>query len=190
VVGTATVMAQVRSQDNVTVDASAALARLYDETLPRVYGFFLHRVGGNVGTAEDLTQETYLAAVREVRRGNPGDDPIRWLFGIARHKLLDHYRRQGRDRGLVVPWYEGIEDDVSIPSFDLGLDEDRARVVDALGVLPVSQQAVMSLRYLDGWAVPEIAQALGKTVHAIESLLARGRVNFKRALTEAVTGHE
>jgi RNA polymerase sigma-70 factor, ECF subfamily len=186
VVGTATVM--VRGWDEATHDVSVAIARLYDETLPRVYGFFLHRVGGNVGTAEDLTQETYLAAVRELRRGTSGDDPIRWLFGIARHKLLDHYRRQGRDRGLVVPWYEGIEDDISIPSFDLGLDGDRARVVDALGALPVSQQAVMSLRYLDGWAVPEIAQALGKSVHAVESLLARGRVNFKRALTES--GHD
>lgn len=185
-VGTAVVM--VRGRDEATRDVSAAMARLYDETLPRIYGFFLHRVGGQVGTAEDLTQETYLAAVREARRGNSGDDPIRWLFGIARHKLLDHYRRQGRDRGLVVPWYEGIEDDVSIPSFDLGLDDDRTRVVDALGALPVSQQAVMSLRYLDGWSVPEIADALGKSVHAVESLLARGRLNFKRALAEV--GHD
>jgi RNA polymerase sigma-70 factor (ECF subfamily) len=186
VAGTAVAMAV--SQDEATLDDPAVFAVFYDQTLPRIYGYFLHRVGGNVAAAEDLTQETYLSAVRDVGRGRIGADPVRWLFGIARHKLLDHYRRQGRDQGLVVPWYDGIEDDVSLPPLDPALEEDHARVVDALGRLPSSQQAVMALRYLDGWSVPEVASALGKTVHAVESLLARGRAGFKRALSEI--GHD
>lgn len=180
--GTAVAMAV--SQNVVRLDDPAVFAVFYDQTLPRIYGYFLHRVGGNVAAAEDLTQETYLAAVREIACGRIAADPVRWLFGIARHKLLDHYRRQGRDQGLVVPWYDGIEDDVSLPTLDPALEEDRARVADALGRLPASQQAVMVLRYLDGWSVPEVASALGKTVHAVESLLARGRAGFKRALSE------
>jgi RNA polymerase sigma-70 factor (ECF subfamily) len=186
VAGTAVAMAV--SQDETALDEPAVFAVFYDQTLPRIYGYFLHRAGGNVTAAEDLTQETYLSAVRDIGRGRIGADPERWLFGIARHKLLDHYRRQGRDQGLVVPWYDGIEDDVSLPSLDPTLEEDRARVVDALGRLPANQQAVMALRYLDGWSVPEVASALGKTVHAVESLLARGRAGFKRALTE--NGHD
>ncbi|MEA2528809.1 MAG: hypothetical protein QOG89_453 [Thermomicrobiales bacterium] len=184
--GTAVAMAV--SQYEGTLGDPAAFGDFYDETLPRIYGFFLHRVGGNVGAAEDLTQETYLSAVRELKRGRIGADPVRWLFGIARHKLLDHYRRQGRDQGFVVPWYDGIENDVSLLSLDPDLDGDRARVVDALGRLPTDQQAVMALRYLDGWSVPEVASALGRSVHAVESLLARGRAGFKRALSEV--GHD
>jgi len=186
VAGTATAVAVIRFEGSL--DDPAAFADFYDQTLPRVYVYFLHRVGGNVAAAEDLTQETYLAAVRELRRDRIGDDPVRWLFGIARHKLLDHYRRQGRDQGVVVPWYDGIEDDVSLPPLDPELEGDRVRVVDALGRLPASQQAVMALRYLDGWSVPEVASALGKSVHAVESLLARGRAGFKRALSEV--GHD
>lgn len=162
--------------------------QFYERTLASVYGFFLHRVGAVAAVAEDLTQETYIAAVQEIRRRKPIEDPDRWIFGIARHKLLDHYRRKGRDKGVLVPWYDGIEDEVSLPSLDLDLDGNRAWVIDALGKLPVSQQAVMTLRYLDGWSVPEVARALGKSVHATESLLARGRNGMKRALTEA--GHE
>jgi hypothetical protein len=60
----------------------------YEDALPRVYGYFLHRCGGSVPVAEDLTQETFLAAVAELRKGRRIDAPIRWIFGIARHKLL------------------------------------------------------------------------------------------------------
>jgi RNA polymerase sigma-70 factor (ECF subfamily) len=162
--------------------------QFYDRTMASVYGFFLHRVGGVAAVAEDLTQETYVAAVQEIRRRKPIEDPDRWIFGVARHKLLDYYRRKGRDRGVLVPWYDGVEDEASTPPLDDPLAGDLSGALDALGKLPVSQQAVMTLRYLDGLPVPEVARALGKSVHAVESLLARGRNGMKRALTEA--GHE
>jgi RNA polymerase sigma-70 factor, ECF subfamily len=78
----------------------------YDDALPRVYGYFLHRCGGSVPVAEDLTQETFLAAVAELKKDKRVATPVAWIYGIARHKLLDHYRRQeGADRPLVVAWW-------------------------------------------------------------------------------------
>ena len=53
---------------------------------------------GSVTVAEDLAQETFLAAVAELKRGRAVETPLPWIFGIARHKLLDHYRRRS-----VVP---------------------------------------------------------------------------------------
>ena len=44
--------------------------------------------------AEDLTQETFLASVDELKKGRHPEAPIPWIYGIARHKLLDHYRKQ------------------------------------------------------------------------------------------------
>jgi DNA-directed RNA polymerase specialized sigma24 family protein len=70
--------------------------RFYADALPRVYGYFSHRLGANQPLAEDLTQETFLAAVREIRRGVVITAPLSWILGIARHKLLDHLRRQRR----------------------------------------------------------------------------------------------
>src|SRR5512132_2447970 len=87
----------------LVVDEAAALepdtdafSRFYEDSLPRVYGYFLHRCGGSVPLAEDLTQETFLAAVAELKKGRRVEAPIRWIYGIARHKLLDHYRRRER----------------------------------------------------------------------------------------------
>ncbi|MFN8589888.1 MAG: RNA polymerase sigma factor [Thermomicrobiales bacterium] len=68
----------------------------YTAALPRVYGYFAHRLGGDTALAEDLTQDTFLAAVRELRRGASVTEPMPWLLGIARHKWLDHLRRQQR----------------------------------------------------------------------------------------------
>src|SRR5215216_2187526 len=77
-----------------------AFEAFYEDALPRVYGYFLYRCGGSVPLAEDLTQETFLAAVGELKKGRRVETPISWIYGIARHKLLDHYRRPERgERG-------------------------------------------------------------------------------------------
>jgi RNA polymerase sigma-70 factor (ECF subfamily) len=153
----------------------------YDEALPRVYGYLLHRSGGVVAVAEDLTQETFLAAVRELRRGRRVDTPIPWIYGIARHKLLDHYRRQARDERLLA----ANEADVAEPVLDPSADGTRERLVEALASVPALQRAALVLRHVDGCSVPEVATALDRSVEAVESLLTRARVSFRRAYREA-----
>ena len=82
---------------------AATFCAFYDDALPRVYGYFLHRTGRSPAVAEDLTQETFLAAVRELKKGRRPEAPIPWIYGIARHKLLDHYRRRERTERLAAP---------------------------------------------------------------------------------------
>lgn len=118
-------------------DQGPVLVALYDRALPQIYGYLLPRCG-SVPTAEDLTAETFLAAVSAVKRRAVPDLTVGWLVGVARHKLVDHFRRQARDERLT-------------------------------------------LRYLDGLAVPQVADHLGRTVHATEALLVRARTAFRRA---------
>ena len=80
-------------------DAPRALLALYDEALPAVYGYFVRRCGDR-GTAEDLTSETFLAAMDAARKEAPPPITVPWLIGVARHKLADHYRRRS-DRFTV-----------------------------------------------------------------------------------------
>src|SRR5687768_15806990 len=87
------------------------LGQLFDETLPRLYGYFRARVGGDRAVAEDLTQETYLVVARAIAEGRAAvGDPVSWLFGIARHKLIDHYRARERDPLSGSPPIGGGED--------------------------------------------------------------------------------
>jgi RNA polymerase sigma-70 factor, ECF subfamily len=161
-----------------------AFGAFYEDALPRIYGYFLHRSGGSVSVAEDLTQETFLAAVAELKKGRRVEAPIRWIYGIARHKLLDHYRRQERDER--APVLEGC-----IALGEIARDEDAHdagdRAVAALAEVAASQRAALVLCYLDGFSVQEIAAALGKSTVAVHSLLERGRASFKSAYLEAAS---
>lgn len=159
-------------------------AAFYRETLPRLYGYFVTRCGGNVAVAEDLTQETYLAFVRQLRDEREIASAAAWLFGIARHKLVDHYRRQRRLEAIGTPWDSQAAEALPAPGPDPFAEVSRERVMDALARLPESQRIVVVLRELDGLAMDELAAELGKSVHAVESLLARARVNLRRYLLE------
>jgi RNA polymerase sigma-70 factor (ECF subfamily) len=154
----------------------------YDDALPHIYGYFLHRCGGSVTVAEDLTQETFVAAVAELAKDRPVTAPAAWIHGIARHKLLDHYRRQERvERSLAAAWEaEQLETELVVED----RHETRERAVEALASIPASQRAALVVCYLDGYSVPEAAGLLGKSVEAVESLLARRRLSFRRAYQE------
>jgi RNA polymerase sigma-70 factor, ECF subfamily len=158
-----------------------AFHALYGEALPRVYGYFLRRCGGDRTVAEDLTQETFLAVVRAAKDGVAVDDPMAWIFGVARHKLLDHYRASGRRRRLTRT-LAGTEPHASLEWSDD--DRSREQAVAALAEVAPRQRAALVLHYVDGLPVAEVAATLGKSVPACESLLMRGKRRFRTAFEE------
>ncbi|ULE33895.1 RNA polymerase sigma factor [Mycobacterium sp. IDR2000157661] len=157
-------------------DAPRTLLALYDDALPVVYGYFVRRCGDR-GTAEDLTSETFLAAMDTARRkGSAAPDiTLPWLLGVARHKLADHYRRR-HDR-FSVPVAEVPEQFDASDDWDAELDRIVAESV--LAKLPEQHRTVLALRYMDDRSVPECADVLGRTVHATEALLVRARRAFR-----------
>ena len=130
------------------------LLALYDRALPQVYGYLMARCGDRA-VAEDLTSETFLA-VAAVRKDVPLT--VGWLIGVARHKLVDHWRWQPRQRRLLQA-VEGSSSDSDDP-WDVELDRLHAHVV--LARLAPQHRAALTLRYLDGLSVPESAAVLGR----------------------------
>ena len=146
-------------------DAPQTLLALYDSALPVVYGYFVRRCGDR-GTAEDLTSETFLAAMDAARRDSPPAISVPWLIGVARHKLADHY-----------PVPETPEPAEPFDDWDTELDRIVAEA--ALARLPEQHRMVLTLRYLDDRPVPECAELIGRTVHATEALLVRAKRAFR-----------
>ena len=144
---------------------------LYDLALPQVYGYLVARCGDRV-IAEDLTSETFLAVAT-----NRQDQPLTvgWLMGIARHKLVDHWRAQARQERLLHA-VEGSANNSDDP-WDVELDRLRAR--DVLARLRPQHRAALTLRYLDGLSVHEAATILSRSVDATEALLVRARREFR-----------
>jgi RNA polymerase sigma-70 factor, ECF subfamily len=159
----------------VRPDPAFGLLELYDDALPHVYGYLLARCGDR-GLAEDLTAESFLAAVDSVRKPGAPDPSVPWLIGIARHKLADHWRRLEREqRGLRLLKPEPA---CASDPWEALVDQIRAREV--LGQLGAHHRAALTLRYLDGLPVPEVARLLDRTLHATEALLVRARAAFRR----------
>jgi RNA polymerase sigma-70 factor (ECF subfamily) len=163
--------------------APRTLLALYDEALPVVYGYFIRRCGDR-GTAEDLTSETFLAAMDAARRTDPPPLTVPWLVGVARHKLADHYRRR-HDR-FSVPVPELPEPNTNeIDCWEAELDRIVAESV--LARLSEPHRIVLALRYMDDRTVPECAELIGRTVHATEALLVRARRAFRQQYPEGGT---
>lgn len=158
------------------IDGHAAdLLEIYDDSLPEVYGYLIHRCR-NVAVAEDLTAETFMAAVASIDRGAVTAVTTAWLVGIARHKLVDHWRRVERDdRNLraVADETPAVEAD----PWEAEIDAFTAR--DVLDRLGAHHRAALTLRYVDDLGVAQVASALDRTVHATETLLVRARRAFR-----------
>ena len=69
-----------------------------DKHLDALYGYALQRVRPTQ-TAEDLVQETFLAAIQNYRKFKGQSSELTWLIGILRHKIADHFRRQAAAYG-------------------------------------------------------------------------------------------
>ena len=170
--------------DDVPVTTDAAHARtivlsLYEQSLGDVYGYLIRRCP-SAAVAEDLTAETFLAAARAATNGTT-ELSVGWLIGTARHKLVDHWRRDGRQRQALAdlwdePWASASEERPSDTALDV---VDALHVRDLLARLTPDHRTALTLRYLDGLPVPDVASTLGRSVHATESLLVRARAAYR-----------
>ncbi len=152
---------------------------VYPRALPQVYGYLLPRCG-SVVVAEDLTAETFMAAVAAVQQGAAPEVTVGWLVGIARHKLVDHWRRLGREqRSLAAAAQEvdGVDD-----PWDVAFDT--AAAYASLAQVNPHQRAALTLRYLDGLPVADVAEQLGRSLHATETLLVRAKAALRRVYRE------
>jgi len=168
---------------HTTRHRSTDVAVWFDDALPRLFGYFITRVGGRVAIAEDLTQETMLAAVTSANSPTAPKAIMPWLYGIARHKLMDHYRKQERERrnfGQPVPDDDAHFDAVTaLPDLNLESLPVRDAVIETLDLMAPRQRAALVLRYLDGCDVATTAAILGSSISATSSLLARARATFR-----------
>ena len=151
-----------------------------------VYRYIRSRLFPRMDLAEDLVQETFLAAWQNLA-GFRGDAPLRqWVLGIARHKVEDYYR--ARLREAIAPDEEdaGEEPPRETESLDVEIDRDRARrkIREVLAELPESYRVALLWRYWEQGSAREIAQATAKTEKAVERLLARAREQFRKRWTD------
>ncbi|HEX5823848.1 MAG TPA: RNA polymerase sigma factor [Candidatus Limnocylindrales bacterium] len=175
-----TTVADGANELRAALGSDAAFEAWYRRSLPRVFSYVLSRCGNDVSLAEELSQQTFVAAIGQRVRFDGRSDVTTWLCGIARHKLADHFRaleREERRRmNLEVRQIQLSDSGASRPGLD-----DRAAIADALRSLPAAQRAVLAFVVLDDLPVAEAARLMGKSAAATHSLLHRAREAFRHA---------
>lgn len=158
--------------------ASDALTRTVLEAVPELYRYAIRLTGGDRPQAEDLVQETCLAAVRHFRSDPEHAITMGWLVVVLRRRSIDQLRRDRRESRRLTR--VGVVDESSAEPDWSAVDGGAA--LTALGSLAPRQRVALVLRYVDDQSVHAVAELLGLSVAATESLLARGRRELARRL--------
>lgn len=161
-----------------------AFGRLYDHYADTVYRFIYYRVGGRA-TAEDLTSETFLRALRRIGTFTwQGRDFGAWLVTIARNLVADHFK-SSRFR-LEVTTGEMLDANEVERSPEESVLESLANsaLLEAVRKLNPQQQECVTLRFLQGLSVAETARVMGKNEGAIKTLQYRAVRTLARLLPD------
>lgn len=145
----------------------AALQRI----AARVRAYLRRRMTGAVDEVEDLVQETLLALHLQRGTYDPGQPVGAWVLAIARHKLVDLWRRRGRREALHDPLDDVDESALAQPEPEASARRDLVRLLDEL---PAAQRDAIVLTKIDGLSVAEAAARTGASVSAIKVQVHRG----------------
>jgi RNA polymerase sigma-70 factor (ECF subfamily) len=172
----------------------AAFRAFFDRCFPRLYRYVLPRIDGDHDATRDVVQQSFCRAIERLDKYRGEAALYTWLFQICRSVLADYYRFTSRERRVMTP----LEDlpqvravletlaapMASEPETELWRCEVAGLVQATVDALPDRYAEVLEWKYIDGCPVKTIAERLGVSDKAAESLLTRAREAFRTAMTD------
>lgn len=160
-----------------------AFATLYRRHVKGIYRFLMVRVG-NVEDAQDLTTQTFMAALDGLRNYREEGTVASWLLGIARNKSLEHLRRtrpqQPLEAALTLMGREPS------PEQTVHIQLEIERVIQMFKTMATDRAEALSLRYFSQLSNAEVAGIMGKSEDAVKMLIHRGLRDLRvRLVTSA-----
>ncbi|HHI79625.1 MAG TPA: sigma-70 family RNA polymerase sigma factor [Planctomycetes bacterium] len=156
---------------------SSALADVFDAVSP-VLGRVAVHLTGDLSGAEDLLQETFLAAMEAAERYDAERPLLPWLLG-----LMGNHARRARRRSQRKPELERLAPrEVGRPEEGVMARELRGAVGEAIGGLPEPYREVLALHLQEAWTPGEVARRLGRSGSTIRTQIQRGLAMLRRGL--------
>ncbi len=159
-----------------------ALGELYDRYESKIYSYIYRRTGAPA-LAEDLTAQVFLKMLEAINSDKGWRSSFSgWLYRIAHNLVIDYYRKRDRRQHvsiddapvLTASSYDPVE------AAESTLDAERLRA--AIRRLTDEQAAVVSLRFLEGYSISEVAEMMDKTEGAIKALQYRAVATLRDLL--------
>ena len=159
----------------------AAFTHLYDMYFDRIYRYIFVRIRRQA-EAEDLTQEVFIKALKAIESYKVGKTPFAsWLFRIAHNQVIDHVRKRSRAPETSLdeaPPTIGCEDPVTIVEQQFEIAELNAAILE----LTPAQQEVVSLRFIAGLPIADVAKIVGKSEGTVKALQFNATISLRKLL--------
>ncbi|HMU09835.1 MAG TPA: RNA polymerase sigma factor [Ferruginibacter sp.] len=167
----------------------SAFKKLVDQWQHMVYNTALSMVQ-NEDDADDITQEVFIQVYQSVSSFKGESKFSTWLYRITVSKALDHEKRKKRKKRFAfVQNLFGNEEEEPVlpaefnhPGVQLEKKERAAELFNALNQIPDQQRIAFTLHKLEGQSHQEVADIMNTTLYAVESLIARAKMNLKKVL--------
>lgn len=173
-----------------------ALRVFFDEYFPRLYRYALHRLR-NEADVDDVVQTVLAQAARRIETYRGESTLLTWLIQICRHEISRQLHAGKRESDMMSPFLNDellrsvVESMEAVgygasPEAGSKRDELISLVQFSLDQLPERYSAALELKYIEEFSSKEIAEKLGISDDATQSLLARARRAFREVCGEAL----
>ena len=158
-------------------------SQLYDEHLERIYRFVYFKVSSD-SIAQDICSDVFTSLWKQVSLGKTVKNPSAFLFTLARNSIVDHYRSNGKEKGIA-----NIEDFANLlidKSQDIHkkaqIKEEMLQVNTAMNEMKEEYRQAVFMYYLEQEPITEVAKSLGKSQGAARVLVSRGMKQLRQIL--------
>ena len=150
---------------------SSAFEALYDHFYDQIFRYIAFKTSDSL-IAEDLTEDVFLRMLESIRKFKPQGHPFSsWLFRIAHNRVIDHYRKRGRDKNVPLDTVLTTVGE-SQSTLDTYVETKLAmrEVNQAMENLTDLQREVLNLRFAGGLSIKETAEAVNRNENSVKAL--------------------
>lgn len=166
---------------------AGAFDEFFNAYFSRLYRFTLNRVGPDDDAIGEIVQRTMCRAVDKIASYRAEAALFTWLCRLCRNEISDYYRRYRREAARTVDFddsdmraiLESLDEGDNQPDAHVQRQQVATLIQTILDHLPARQGNALEWKYIQGFSVDEIANRLGTTHAAAQSLLARARQSFR-----------
>lgn len=164
-----------------------AFEELVKKYLKPIYNF-LYRMAGDRQTAEDLAQDTFFKAWKNLRRFDQDRNFKTWLFTVAKNTAFDFFKKK---KGLPFStftddegknWLENMAGENILPDEILAREDITKELEEKLKEIPEYYRIILLLRYKEDFSLREITEILGEPYNTVKSRHQRALARLKKAI--------
>jgi RNA polymerase sigma-70 factor (ECF subfamily) len=143
--------------------------------------YFVGKKINDESVVEEISNDVMMVALNSTSSFNQKSSFFSWLCAIAKHKIIDYYRKKKLKTILfsISPYFEEIADEALNPEKDCLKNELKKEIYKTFSEIKKDYGKILRLKYLEGFKIKKIAKMMKTTVKSIESKLMRARLSFK-----------